>query len=256
MATNSGIDYVNHSLGFWKGCTPVPGSPGCNNCYGRREMRRYGLDPFKVVCTSYNTWRQPLAKERITGQYKWKSGDMVFVCPWSDFFHKDADQWRADAWDLMRERPDLIWVIVTKRIENAACWIPINWASNNRFIIVTVENQKQADKRIPQLLKLRRLFNNLTLGVSLEPLLENIFIGIDCVQRADLGLDCVIVGCESGPKRRPCKIEWVRDILNQCKSANLPVFVKQLSINGKVNRNPEEWPEEFRIRQFPKGGDK
>ena len=63
----------------------------------------------------------------------------------------------------------------------------------------------------------------------------------------------MIIGCESGPKRRPCKVEWVRDLVQQCRAANVAVFVKQLDINGKVSKNPEEWPEDLRVREYPDG---
>jgi len=65
-------------------------------------------------------------------------------------------------------------------------------------------------------------------------------------------VDWVIVGCESGHKRRPCNIEWVRDLVQQCKAADVACFVKQLSINGKVSKNPEEWPDDLRVREYPR----
>lgn len=61
-----------------------------------------------------------------------------------------------------------------------------------------------------------------------------------------------IVGSESGPKRRPCKLEWIHSIVEQCKSANVPVFVKQMEINGKVSHKPEEWPEWAQVQEYPK----
>ena len=67
-------------------------------------------------------------------------------------------------------------------------------------------------------------------------------------------IDWVIVGCESGPKRRECKTEWVRDIVDQCKAAGVPVFIKQLSINGQVSKDIAEWPEDLRVQEYPKEG--
>ena len=63
----------------------------------------------------------------------------------------------------------------------------------------------------------------------------------------------VIVGCESGPKRRPCKLEWVRDIVQQCKAANVKVFVKQLEINGKIEHDMSKFPKDLQIQQAAKG---
>jgi len=66
-------------------------------------------------------------------------------------------------------------------------------------------------------------------------------------------LDWVIIGCESGPKRRPCKLEWVEDLIGQCDGSDgVPVFVKQLEIDGKLSRNPKEWPKWAQRQDYPK----
>ena len=65
------------------------------------------------------------------------------------------------------------------------------------------------------------------------------------------GLDWVIIGCESGPNRRPMKLEWALDLMRQCRAATVPVFVKQLNINGRVSKDPNEWPKELRVREYP-----
>lgn len=268
MGTNTGIEYVNHSLNFWMGCTAVRPELGCKNCYAQQGMKRYGKDPHKVVRTSRATWRQPLVKTQ--GEYKWKSGDYIFVCSWSDFFHPDADEWRTEAWDLMRKRPDLIWVIVTKRIEQAIYWIPLNWEWRNRIIVATVENQEIADRDIPKLLALRNQFDNLILSVSVEPMLEAIDLHLthsrkDILWRRTHGgsyerefLHQIIIGAESigGRPGRECKLEWVRDLVAQCKTASVPVFIKQLHINGKLVKDITKFPNDLQIRKYPKGGAK
>ena len=64
-------------------------------------------------------------------------------------------------------------------------------------------------------------------------------------------LDWVIVGAESGKDRRPCPLEWVRPVVEQCADAGVPCYVKQLDIDGKLSRDPSEWPEWARVRQVP-----
>ena len=92
-------------------------------------------------------------------------------------------------------------------------------------------------------------------------------------------LHWVIVGGESGPGARPCQVEWIRNIRNQCKAAGVPIFIKQLgacfsdSVDGIAGRSlkvPQEaapligrrlhhpkggdmseWPEDLRIREMP-----
>ena len=68
----------------------------------------------------------------------------------------------------------------------------------------------------------------------------------------DPRIDWLIIGCESGPKRRPCKLEWVKDLIEQCDAAKIPAFVKQLDLNGKVSKDPAEWPEWARRREYPR----
>jgi protein gp37 len=60
-----------------------------------------------------------------------------------------------------------------------------------------------------------------------------------------------VVGCESGPNRRPCKIEWVEHIVDQCRRNHVPVFVKQLGIGGKCVTDISRFPSHLRIRQVP-----
>ena len=129
------------------------------------------------------------------------------------------------------------------------------WFQHKSWLGVTAENQRRADERIPVLLQTPAAVR----WVSLEPLLGPIDLNkrellIDKRRfKYTLGnyLDWVVVGCESGPKRRPCKIEWVREIVEQCRDAGVPVFVKQLSINGKVSHDMDEWPEDLRVREYP-----
>jgi protein gp37 len=136
----------------------------------------------------------------------------------------------------------------------------------NVWLGVTAENQATANKRIPLLLQTPASLRFL----SCEPLLED----VDLANAMPLGgpdLDWVIVGGESGPGARPCDIAWVRSIVEQCKAAGVPCFVKQLGSTPKLQvhdchqppanwadygstgkgNNPDEWPEDLRVRQMP-----
>jgi len=166
------------------------------------------------------------------------------------------------------------YLVLTKRAREMRATI-CNWSvligrpddpPANLWLGVTVENQQAADERIPYLLDTPAAVR----FVSLEPLLGEIDISeylapnyeglwrngeIDPISRDDWrfnSLDWAIIGCESGPKRRPCKIEWVRDLVRQCRVAGVPVFVKQLDLDGRVSHNPAEWPEWARVREYPK----
>ena len=136
----------------WHGC--VKFSEGCQNCYMYflDKMRgQSGAQIYKVK----NNFYYPLAKDR-QGNYKIKSGEMVRVCMTSDFFLDRADIWREEAWQIMRARSDVVFLLITKRIHRVAECLPKNWNGGweNVFLTVTCENQNRADERIPQLLAL------------------------------------------------------------------------------------------------------
>jgi protein gp37 len=142
------------------------------------------------------------------------------------------------------------------------------------WMIATAENQKRFEERVPILtdapIGIRGVLLEPLLGpIDLHPWLGTTYGKIKYLTRTlnietaifhkaewepispmTPKLDWVIVGCETGPGRRECKIELVADIVRQCKAAGIPVFVKQVSINGKVSHNPAEWPEEVRVQEW------
>jgi protein gp37 len=228
---NSKIDWTDHSLNFWTGCKKI--REGCQNCYMFREQKRYGNDPILIKRTTKNTWNQVK---------KFKPGEKVFVCSWSDFFIEEADFWREEAWAVIRSRPDLIWMLLTKRIKNVESRLPEDWGDGwpNVIGMVTAENQKWVDHDIPILLKLPFAIK----GISVEPMLDPINIRKYLPEppeeipfRLDY-LNWVVAGCESGPKRRDMKLDWVKDLKNQCVNANVPFFLKQRIVNNKIVKMP------------------
>lgn len=64
-------------------------------------------------------------------------------------------------------------------------------------------------------------------------------------------VDAIIVGCETGNPHRPCKIEWIENVVRQCKDADVPCFVKAINITGKVIRDIERFPKHLQVRQSP-----
>jgi len=114
----------------------------------------------------------------------------------------------------------------------------------NIWLGVSVENEKNLHRlndliQIPTTLRV----------VSLEPLLSDIYIS-DYLKY----LQWVIIGAESigGHPGRECKLEWVRDLVGQCNAASVPVFIKQLHIGGKLNKNINEWPKDLQLQEWPK----
>jgi protein gp37 len=123
------------------------------------------------------------------------------------------------------------------------------WPLKNLWLGVTCENQKAADERIPILLQIPAAKR----WISYEPLLEEInpfhLWGTKHLPYEPGQISHVVIGCESGPKRRPCKLEWVRSIVGQCRTAGVACFVKQIEVNEKVNHDTSEWPEDLRVQE-------
>lgn len=222
MSLNSGIQWCHHSHGFWRGCEKV--SLGCAKCYAERDMNRYGQD-FHLVTRS-KSFDAPLKWLRSG---KAQPGELVFICPWSDFFIEQSDGWRPEALDVIREASDLDFLILTKRIER----VPHDLFRDfkNVWLLVSVEDQKTANKRIPQLLQREAAIR----GVSFEPLLGNIkFPPGDPTW--ELGLDWAVVGGESDPTR-PRKMEetWALNLVAQLRAWKVPVFFKQNGGSKKID---------------------
>lgn len=88
----------------WHGC--IKKSEGCDNCYMYFLDKLHNRDG-SCIYRSKTNYNYPLQKDR-KGNYKIKSGEMIRVCMTSDFFLENADEWRDEAWNLMRLRSDVI----------------------------------------------------------------------------------------------------------------------------------------------------
>ncbi len=196
----------------WHGC--VKCSEGCQNCYVYYidEMRgKSGSDIYRTK----TGFRYPLSRDR-SGRYKIRSGEMISVCMTSDFFLEEADAWREEAWDIMRTRSDVIFLLLTKRPERIRECLPPDWGEgwDNIFLNVTCENQKRADERIPLLLALPFRYK----GLYLAPLLGPVRIG----RYLDSGqIGQVACGGENYGGSRPCHFDWVKELREECEARDI-----------------------------------
>ena len=127
---------------------------GCQNCYMYFLDRMRDQNGAEIYKTK-SGFSYPLQKDR-TGHYKIQSGEQIRVCMTSDFFLEEADPWRVEAWDIMRQRSDVVFFLLTKRPQRVRECLPPDWGSgwDNIFFNVTCENQRRADERIPILFDL------------------------------------------------------------------------------------------------------
>ena len=204
------------SWNLWHGCRKL--SPGCQNCYVYREDAQYGRDSGSVYKTQ--SFDLPVRKDRA-GAWKLPSGETVFTCFTSNFFLEEADDWRREAWEMIRARPDLDFFIITKRIARLRGVLPAGWGDgfDNVTVYSTVENQAMADARLPILLSAPLKHK----GIACEPLLER----LDLSEYLGPSVERVVAGGESGLEARPCDYGWVLELRRQCLAAGVPFTFKQ-----------------------------
>lgn len=238
MGRQTKIEWTDHTWNCWRGCRKV--SAGCKNCYMFRGQKRWGNDPTEVVRSAYKTFSAPL---------KWfDKKALVFTCSWSDYFIEEADEWRDDAWQIMRDTPNLTYQILTKRIDNVPSRLPDDWPLENVWLGTSVENQEAADDRIPKLIKIPCKIKFL----SMEPLLGPVDLGCTCwlslntgssyecekcgkPRWLNYGINWIVLGGESGPGARPMDIDDAVSVRDQCSKTEIPFFFKQVGGFNKID---------------------
>lgn len=213
----NGIAAKSAMWNLWHGCHKY--SAGCKYCYVYRGDARRDVD--SSIVTQTKNFDLPLRKKR-NGEYKVPSGTLVYTCFTSDFFVEDADQWRAEAWQMMHERSDLNFMMITKRIDRFMECLPTDWGDgyDNVTICCTVENQACADYRLP-IYKSAPIKHKI---IICEPLLERIDLSPYHISE---WIEQVVVGGESGRDVRPCDFDWVMELREVCIENHVSFWFKQ-----------------------------
>lgn len=284
------------------GCVKV--SAGCKNCYASRLAPRvFAGQTVGSPGRPRRFTDVRCHPERLGAPLRWRKPRRVFVNSMSDLFHEDVpDEFIARVFDVMRQCPQHTFQVLTKRPERmrdvarrlrfdsagaGATFLAMD--DNDRsyplmphrgssgmpqvWLGVSCEDQDTADERIPMLLDTPASVR----FVSAEPLLSEMdlrpWLSREWPPRSTpdgyhsttlTALDWVIIGGESGPKARPCNVEWIRSIVEQCRDAGTPAFVKQLGRvvhyqgapcqtrhRDRKGGDPAEWPEDLRVREWP-----
>ena len=217
---NSKIEWCHHSFNPWWGCCKV--NEDCLNCYAESESHRRGHNvwgkdaPRRFFGDDH--WRQPEKWNRDAGKEGVRK--RVFCASMSDVFEdrKDPVPHRKKLWRLIKETPLLNWLLLTKRPENIERMLPDGWGEGwpNVWLGTSAGSQKRWDEKLPLLLAV----NAVVRFVSAEPLLGPLEIGRHRP-------DWIITGGESGPQAREIRLNWVRDIRDQCQKHGVRFFHKQ-----------------------------
>ena len=272
------ISWTDESWNPVVGCTKI--AAGCKNCYAERMAHRLasmGKEGYCHVTTRDGKWNGNIYhvfNNVLDKPLHWRKPRKIFVCSMSDLFHVAVPfEFIDKVLGIIALRPQHTFQILTKRPERMSEYfnglrddpaqaqrlsfggccmdhkhgIAMTYRRKghlkNLWLGTSISTQADADKNIPILLQIPAAVR----FISVEPMLESIVFGKAFLRY----IDWVIIGCESGPKRRPCGLEWIENVVRQCTEANVPVFVKQMEIGGKVSKKMEEWPEWAQRQEYP-----
>ena len=231
MGDYTKIEWADKTFNPWIGCTKV--SPACDNCYAEAMMgHRYGRvnwGPGEDRARTGNAnWSKPLAwnrKAAATG-----TRPFVFCASLADVFDNEVDEvWRYDLWRLIEATPNLVWLLLTKRIGNVlrmtdavlGGWLDMR----NVAIGATMANQEEYDRDRMKLFDVRcQRWPLFTFG-SFEPLLGRVILD-------KFAPDWIIVGGESGPNARPMNLDWARSLCAQSADQGRIFNFKQVGGRG------------------------
>lgn len=254
--------------------------------WGRTAERRFLQAPFAKLAEMQHKAERAGERHRV---FIASMADIFEAHPDPEI-RLAQDGTRAGLWAAVPLLTHLDLLLLTKRPENIAEMVPAQWMAEgfprNVWLGTTCEDQQRADERIPHLIRCPAAVR----WVSYEPALGPIdFVGDrgmdylgDPYEPGQCSLiNWIVVGGESGGGARPFDIGWARSTVAQCRGADVPVFVKQmgarpyqsipgagytpdsgtvvglwgggrpLKLRDAKGGDPEEWPEDLRVRQYP-----
>jgi protein gp37 len=284
MSTTTKIQWTDKTWNPITGCTKV--SQGCKHCYAETMAKRMWATQYKP--NADGSPRQfgdvRVHPDRLEEPLHWRKPARVFVNSMSDLFHEDVpDEFIGAVFAVMLRAPQHTFQILTKRPERMVAWFRDFYANQmpslNVWLGVSVEDQANANKRIPLLLQTPAHVRFLSCEPLLGPLdLLDYLPGPNTDSWCALHggrpvsalssicqcgtIDWVIVGGESGREARPFHLDWARDIAGQCQKAGVACFVKQLGANAWTEKkhlhladshggDMAEWPADLQVREWP-----
>lgn len=231
-----GAKYWDKAYNPVVGCEKV--SEGCANCYA------------ETMCKRFPTLNGYEFRPKVKFGSKPPKKGVVFVGNMTDLFGEWNSDDEIELW-LKSLSPLATNLVLTKRPERLYKFMDMINASDHILPGITAENQRRLEERVEYLYCLRHRW------ISLEPLLGKIDFREAMAVTNDIGddftnvVEWVVVGAELGPNRRKCELKWVEWIVGQCLHYKIPVFVKQLDLDGNLEKDIKKFPEHLRIRQVP-----
>jgi protein gp37 len=226
---NTKISWTTSTWNPTTGCTKVSG--GCDHCYAEAISQRFGRD-FSIVTLHPGRLKQASKFTPLVQEDRSLLPRLVFVNSMSDLMHEAVpDSFRHQVFDIIDQMPETVFQILTKRAMTMGRFIAERYKAgvpSNLWLGASVENN-QVRGRIGQLRRLKDTVGDYTAFLSVEPL-------IGPVDKHDYtGMAWIVLGGESGPKARPCHLDWVRTGRDEARRVGAAVFFKQW---GRPANNP------------------
>lgn len=261
MAAETGISWADATFNPWIGCTRI--SPACDGCYaaalmgteGRHKRADWG-EPGKGAGTRSRTgaknWNDPMRWDRKAERDGTRP--FVFCASLADVFDVEVEaDWRGDLFDLIRQTPNLVWLLLTKRPQMIGrLWFKAaatgGWPANaaigttveDRKRLVNLTHLQEADRFIRQHSETGPAF----LFASFEPLLEDLG-DLSAWFRGPGRIDWAITGGETSQgkhRARPQHPAWFRSIRDQAVAAGVAYQHKQNGEWVQTAANEGTWP--------------
>lgn len=253
------IEWATHTANWLAGCTKV--SPACTHCYAETMSARLATMPkapprYRDGVVEGRRWTGRISYDRnalfqaFDDFMEARRPQRVFINSMSDTFHADAvDDSLIDLAEAIKmvSQPmtvkGSVIMLLTKRPDRLLSWQREHFPDGLPawvWVGCTVEDQRRADERVPVLLEVAARVRFL----SVEPLLGRVCLPYSAFNGSDSfdsmeGIGWVIVGCESGARRRETSADWVRAIRDDCVRSGVPFFLKQLYVDGKKTGLPD-----------------
>ena len=263
----TGISYLDEVWQPVTGCSPC--SPGCENCYAAGTISRFLQDHRRYKGLAVNgkwTGEVRCNEEDLTQPLRWKKPRTIGTVFMGDLFHPDVlEKFLQEVFAVMHLAKQHTFVLCTKRAERMRDFLtgpmrPEVWPLPNCHLGVTVESSGQIH-RIEQLQYTPASHRWISYEPAIGALIADLGpAGAETCSRGVVhrnrqceclpGIDGLTIGCESGPNRRPFDLDWARRVRDDCEAAGVKLYVKQLSIDGKVVTDSALFPEDLRQREL------
>jgi len=273
----TGINYLDETWNVCTGCSGK-GCPTKDTCWAKAMVNRFpAIHGYREFCQG--KWfkcnkpsgileYEPIDFERVNFHHDrlekplhWKKPRRVGVCFLGDLFDEQVPfNWIDACMKIIAQCKNHSFFVLTKRPERMGEYFrhlaymleivgDVRLPIPNLWNGISITSRPDADRMLPELLRIPGKY-----WVSIEPMLGEIDVEPwirppGTAWRSPISW--VIIGCHNRPKLHPCPHDWMIDVVEQCRAAGTPCFVKQVDMGGRVCTDITKFPKELQVRELP-----